>query len=304
MSSLGRTAGVFALAVAVGVFSQMARASEASVAAQLQDVSVTVVCKTTDSFGMPETRTGSGVLRTLQIDGKSVTFVWTAAHVVVKLRKAEEAIDPVTGQKKTVVRYDDARITTEIHEGGRRVGEGSLDAKVVRVGYDDDIALLRVRKTNYTKASAKVYMGADPPAIGTKVLHVGSLMGQYGANSMTSGIQSQIGRVLEDGKEYDQITASSFPGSSGGGVFTEDGRYLGMVTRGVGETFTLIVPIRRMLRWADKAGVRWALDDSVRPPTEADLEKLPIDDGSPKPGTGAHTLRIERPASLSRFLEG
>ena len=97
---------------------------------------------------------------------------------------------------------------------------------------------------------------------------------------MTSGIVSQIGRVYpEIGKEvFDQTTVAAFPGSSGGGVYLEDGRYVGMLVRGAGETFNLIVPVRRMQAWAKKAKVEWALNDTIAVPSETELEKIPIED--------------------------
>ncbi|HAT67623.1 MAG TPA: hypothetical protein DCS66_24005, partial [Flavobacteriaceae bacterium] len=60
----------------------------------------------------------------------------------------------------------------------------------------------------------------------TELYHVGSLLGQTGSNSMTRGIVSQVGRVLNlgsgDGTVFDQTTVTAFPGSSGGGVFLSE----------------------------------------------------------------------------------
>lgn len=234
----------------------------------LQDISVTIKASGAE---------GSGVIYTRTIDGRPVNFVWTAAHVVDGLRKVEEVIDPATGTKRQVVRYEDARIVKELTEDGRRVGELSMDAAVVCVSKDEDLALLRVRKKGFVAASA-VFHPADPiPSIGAELYHVGSLLGQMGANSMTSGILSQIGRVLE-GHEFDQVTTPAFPGSSGGGVYLRDGRYIGMLVRGAGESFCLVIPVRRMRKWAERMHVTWAMDDSVPAPTEEQLRQVPIED--------------------------
>ena len=139
------------------------------------------------------------------------------------------------------------------------------------------LALLQVRKENYTTASVTFYLDQSIPTIGTRLLHVGSLLGQMGANSMTTGIQSQIGRIL-DGREFDQTTVAAFPGSSGGGVYLDNGAMVAMVVRGAGESFNLVVPVRRIIRWAKRANIMWAVDDDVASPSEADLEKLPIED--------------------------
>ena len=68
------------------------------------------------------------------------------------------------------------------------------------------------------------YPSNDPIPVGTELYHVGSLLGQVGSNSMTRGIMSKVGRVLElgtgDGVVFDQTSAPAFPGSSGGGIFS------------------------------------------------------------------------------------
>lgn len=220
--------------------------------------------------------TGSGVF----ITRNGVNFVWTAAHVVESLRHTREVIDSATGTKRVVVEFDDAKVIQMLIEDGRKVGQLEFDAKVIR--YSDaengeDLALLMVRKKNLVNVNVSFFEGKDPPLLGTDLWHVGSLLGQMGANSLTSGIISQHGR-LHKGKVYDQTTVTAFPGSSGGGVFTKDGRYVGMLVRGAGEQFNLIVPVRRMRDWAKKAKVEWALDDKLKMPTSDELEKMPVED--------------------------
>ena len=51
-----------------------------------------------------------------------------------------------------------------------------------------------------------------------------------------------------------------------------------MLVRGAGETFNLIVPVRRIKEWAQKAKVEWAIDDNVKVPSETDMKKIPIED--------------------------
>lgn len=240
------------------------------VASYLQDISVTIKTNSGE---------GSGVIKTRIISGKKINFVWTAGHVVDSLRSVEEVIDPNSGTKRQVIRFQDARVVKELVEGGRRVGELAMDAKVIRYSKDEDLAILQLRKTGFVDASVVFYLDEQIPPLGTRLLHVGSLLGQLGANSMTSGIQSQIGRVL-DNREFDQTTVTAFPGSSGGGVYLENGAYVGMVVRGAGEQFNLIVPVRRMIRWAKKANVYWAIDSAVNPPSLDELERLSVEDVS------------------------
>ena len=237
------------------------------VPAYMQEISVTI------KAGFSE---GSGVA----IDRNGTTFVWTAGHVVDGLRSTRKVTDPKTGTQRTIIEFEDAKIIKTLVEDGRTVGYLHLDAEVIRYSDSDhghDLAILKVRKRGAIKRSAVFYDEVKPPKLGTQLFHVGSLLGQVGSNSMTSGIVSAHGRLI--GKTiYDQTTVTAFPGSSGGGVYLTDGRYVGMLVRGAGEGFTLIVPVRRMRSWAKKAKMEWALDPRVKVPSEDEMKKLPIED--------------------------
>lgn len=244
---------------------------------KLQSISVTI--KSGNS-------SGSGVLFTRKDGEQTRTFCWTAAHVCDNLRKTREVI--VKGDAKTAVEFNDAAIVSEFHQDGRRIGEMKLDARVVRYSDADngeDLCVLEVRKRGFVpiETSVEWYDGELPP-IGTKLLHVGSLLGQTGANSLTSGLVSQNGRVLElgaNGKVFTQSTCTAFPGSSGGGVFLEsDGKCVGLLVRGSGESFNFYVPHTRIRQWAKDAQVMWAIDRNVSMPSEDEMKKLPIEDAS------------------------
>ena len=251
------------------------------VANYLQEISVTI--RSEGSYSKSE---GSGVLITREIGDQVVTFVWTCGHVVDNLRNVRTVIDD--GKSQKLVEFDDVRIIKELVEDGRRVGEINMDATVIKYSDADDgedLALLMVRARDYGKASAKFDVSDKKKIIpiGTELFHVGSLLGQMGSNSMTSGIISQVGRIY--GKvEFDQTTVTAFPGSSGGGVYLKDGTYIGMIVRGAGEGFNLMVPIRRMVRWAEKHDVMWALDAEIKAPSVDDILKLPIEATKKKTG--------------------
>jgi len=267
-----------------------AKAQDNKLYQHLQDVSVTVKTRGGE---------GSGVIVTREVEVApnrtvKVNFVWTAAHVIDGLRSVRTIIKD--GQTRKVIEFKDAQIVQELVEDGRRVGEVKMEAKVIKYSDSEngeDLALLMVRKKDFIDKSIVFYQGGGKPvSIGTELYHVGSLLGQTGSNSMTRGICSQVGRVLDlgaaGGVVFDQTTVTAFPGSSGGGVFLSErsgdkaGQYVGMLVRGAGETFNLIVPVRRMRSYAKKAGILWAIDTDVKIPTLEELVSLPVE-GSKSP---------------------
>ena len=267
----------------------------------LQDISVTILSKSQGQGGE-----GSGVIMTRTLkDGDEVNFVWTAAHVVDNLRRSRSIIDSKTGTPKVVVEFDDAVVVKSLVEDGRTVGKIEFNAEVIRFSAEEDLALLRIRKKNFVDATVDFYLEDEIPPISTPLLHVGSLLGQLGSNSMTTGIMSQHGRLINK-KVFDQTTVAAFPGSSGGGVYLEDGRMIGMVVRGAGETFNLIVPVRRLREWARAAKVEWAVDTNVAAPSEEDLKKLPVEDNGVEfsYSAKADAAAGERPGSPHSYGRG
>ena len=251
---------------------------ETPVSTFLQEISVTI--KT-------DRGEGSGVIFTREIESKNgkqnVNFVWTAAHVLENIRNVRSVLD-AEGKSKKIIEFKDVQIVKKLIENGITVGELSMDAVVVK--YSDakdgeDLALLMIKKFNFVDKSAKFYVdkGGRGLPLGTNLYHVGSLLGSGGSNSMTTGIMSQVGRMLSlnGGSKvlFDQTTVTAFPGSSGGGVFLTTGEYIGMLVRGAGETFNLIVPIRRMTDWAEEENIKWALDPEEKAPTLEEIKKLP-----------------------------
>jgi S1-C subfamily serine protease len=244
---------------------------------KLQSISVTI---------RAENSQGSGVLFTRKQGDETISFVWTAAHVIDSLRSTRKIIDPNSGTERTVVEFRDPKIVQEFNQNGRRIGEIVMDAKVIRFSdyiNGQDLALLEIRKRNFVPetVTAQFYLDEAIPSVGTPLVHVGSLLGQFGSNSVTTGILSQIGRVLQGTNDtiYDQTTCPGFPGSSGGGVFlANDGRYVGMLVRGAGETFNLVVPARRLQAWAREAKVEWAIDQNIALPSDAERAKIKVED--------------------------
>ncbi len=238
--------------------------------AEIQDFSVTIHAGNAQGSGEIKTRDG-------------ISYVWTAGHVIAHLRTTRSIID-ANGASKTVVEFEDAKVVKEFVQDGRSVGKSEMYAEVLRYSDADngeDLALLRVRKKDFIKSSVQFYLDEQIPPVGMTLYHCGSLLGQFGSTSFTRGIMSQHGRVLY-GKVYDQTSCAAFPGSSGGGVYLNDGRMIGMIVRGAGETFNLIVPVRRIRDWSKKVGIEFAIDDRIPVPSEGDIRKFSIDSNSNK----------------------
>ena len=107
-----KQAVVFTLLMFVALMPSVISAEEikGALAPYLQSISVTI---------RADRGQGSGVLVTREmigLDGKpvKVNFVWTAAHVLSRLRKTRTVIDTKTGQSKTLVEFRDAEIVQEI----------------------------------------------------------------------------------------------------------------------------------------------------------------------------------------------
>jgi S1-C subfamily serine protease len=260
----------------------------ASVPDDLQRVSVTI------KAGPAQ---GSGTLVTRKIGENTVTFVWTAAHVVENLRTTRTIVTP-QGTQRILIEYRDPEIVQERQQDGRRVGEVKYDCRVIKVSdadYGEDLAVLMVRCKDVYPLSACAKFHKDLnyiPPIGVELSHCGSLLGQFGANSYTTGVLSQTGRTLAGKgatvKVFDQVTAVAFPGSSGGGMFLkEDGAYIGMLTQGVQKMqgFNFIVPMRRIHTWAKDAKIEWAINPSTPMPTMREIDLIPVEDAGQSPGT-------------------
>jgi len=278
--------------------SSLAAEKKQSTAEHLQNVSVTI--RSEGAFSAGE---GSGVIFTRKDSkGNSVNFVWTAAHVVDNMRLTKRVL--VDGTYKTIVHFKDPVVTKEIRQNGRTVGRLQMDAEVLKYSESEDghdLALLRIRKLDFVTDSVVFYLDKEIPPLGTDLLHVGSLLGQFGANSMTSGIMSQHGRILKqlNKRIFDQTTCTTFPGSSGGGVYLKsDARYVGMLVRGAGEGFNLIVPIRRMVKYCEENKIMWALDKNVAMPSENDLKKMSIENA---PKEKEETKDAEKEATKKMF---
>ena len=271
----------------------LAESKPETIAAKLQQCCVTLKKNHADR--------GSGSIITRKVNGEPVNFVLTAAHVVDELRRVKTVIDK-EGSDKKQISYRDSEILQEWIDPttGERVGETKMFARVINVDSEKDLALLRVKKGDWSKASITFYASDDIPGPGRLVFHCGSPGGQdIGAASVTGGNVARVGCRIEDfGDEpFDQVDCAAMGGSSGGMICdAANGELIGVLTLGLrsGDSFHWFVPIRVIRKWAKETGVEWLLDPKGATTTEA-LKKIPLENVSP--GFASRENRSPTPAT-------
>jgi len=133
-----------------------------------------------------------------------------------------------------------------------------LYGPVIRVVFEDersDLAVLRV----WGKQESVLELSDDPlPPIGTPVYVISSPEGLH--NTLSEGLISGY-RERDDGDKRIQITAPISSGSSGGPLFTPDGKVIGIVvgTLSEGQNLNFAVPVSALKRVLGGSGSDRAL---------------------------------------------
>lgn len=231
--------------------------SQAQVIKHLDDTSVTIHTPTGQGSGVIITRNG-------------INYILSAAHVIADCRK--KGILETEKDSEPFIYFENISVVKEIYANNVLVGYEEYLVDVLKYSEADmgeDLTIMKLRKKNVFSVSAVFYMENTPPPMGTPIFHMGSMLGQDGANSLTTGIISKVGRVPKEIHNYfDQTSAPGTFGSSGCGMYLLDGRYIGMLTRGSSPVQNLIVPIRRIREWVKKIDMEWLLDPTKVAPLE------------------------------------
>lgn len=197
-----------------------------SVAEKIAELSVTV--QAGDSAG-------SGVL-VPGLAGDS--YVLTVAHVVLRLRSEKD------GQES----FGPAKVVQVVMDLGDEVARHEVQADVVSYDATADLSLLKLKRP--LVRAAVFWREKTPPRLGDKLYSCGSFLGQHFEHSLSAGVLSRHSRQFQ-GRVYDQTDCTTFPGSSGSGVFLQkDGRLVGIVYGGAGEGCTLFIAARTIAVWA------------------------------------------------------
>ena len=128
------------------------------------------------------------------------------------------------------------------------------DAVVINSDAERDLAVLRIERPRPVGTAARLLDKGTALPIGTRLLHVGNTLGFNG--SYLEGVLTATNRL---GGEFSQTSILAWPGSSGGGVFTTDGRLVGVITRGIGPGLNFMIPAELIRRYALENDLQWLL---------------------------------------------
>jgi S1-C subfamily serine protease len=156
---------------------------------------------------MPDGGSGSGVPL---VKGDDV-YVLTCNHVV--------------REHKT------AGIIQEFYDAqGKPVATALIRAEVVHTNKKQDLALLKVLDPKHLFAKKELVFDESVPKFGARVFHIGTPMGPEPRNRhvLTQGLISKVNVEL-DGNIFERVDFKVAGGCSGGPVFNEGGKLIGIV---------------------------------------------------------------------------
>jgi S1-C subfamily serine protease len=172
-------------------------------------------------------------------------FVWTAAHVVAR--------DNVV-KVRQVIRFEN-----------HKVGETVFKARVIARDTTADLALLWLDAPPSYFSPVRFHKQNDNLPVGSHVFHVGNFYGPPFDGSVSTGVISQIGVLPSEILDWpwpvvDQTTMTVIPGSSGGPVFDDSGKIIGVVVGHVSPGVEFFVPLREMVVFVHRQRADFALN--------------------------------------------
>lgn len=240
----------------------------------LQTISVKV--KTSDGKGGEWNGSGVAITRKDSTGTNDVTFIWTAAHLFHHNNNIISIIFfGQSGTNDPII--DHAMLEQPIVKNGEVIGKTNILAKLIK--YSDsvsghDLAVLKVDGKFFNTNTVTFASDKELPRVGDPLYSVTSPYGEI--NSFSTGVYSFIGRM--DDYIFDQTTCVIYPGSSGGGIFSPDGKCLGLTTVMRAPSLNYSIPIRRMRKWAKQEHIEWTIDPNFPMPSVDELRKIQIED--------------------------
>ncbi len=182
------------------------------------------------------------VKTTSKINGEKVTFedMESIGSGVIYKRVENKTGDKITSY--TYYAYTNAHVVISEEEGDHvtyaYLGEYETEIPLTILGYDQKIDLACVKFDSYYYIEPVKIGNSKDLSKGNFVIAIGSPDGYDYYGSATFGIVSNLGRYISfdtdnDGTndyvgEYIQTDAAINPGNSGGGLFTIDGKLIGI----------------------------------------------------------------------------
>ena len=158
----------------------------------------------------------------------------------------------------------------------------------------EDVAIMKVSRTDQDFAKASIGNSENVKA-GSSVFAIGSPLGLEYANTITSGIVSNVNIEVEADDDNDgtkttmymiQIDASLNPGNSGGPLFNKNGEVVGVNTLKImsdsngndAETFNFCIPINHFVKVANTLATKGSYSRPLLGVTVIDVKKMSLSD--------------------------
>jgi S1-C subfamily serine protease len=210
--------------------------------------------------------TGSGFL--LKQDGKY--FVITNRHVIEYARQ---------GVAVHFLLADDKRFTVPAAKTSIQGIHRSADLALVDVSAaTEEIDQLRIEPVALAPAGNEPKVGQHVFAIG----HPGSPQGEVLSRTLTDGIVSAVGRQ-EQGASFLQVTVPLNPGNSGGPLFDDHGRVIGVNTFGLRRGSRPDVPLEALNFALEGKFVHELMTDPTKSFGRKEVEEMQARNQAPPP---------------------
>lgn len=158
----------------------------------------------------------------------------------------------------------------------------------------EDVAIMKVARTDQDFAKASIG-NSENVKVGSSVFAIGSPLGLTYANTITSGIVSNVDIEIDADDDNDgvsttmymiQIDASLNPGNSGGPLFNKNGEVIGVNTLKIMqdssgddvETFNFCIPINHFVKVANTLATKGSYSRPLLGITVIDVKKMTLSD--------------------------